>query len=284
MGFQEIADLARSVATADVKDPLQLGQILQQLQQVWRDQTEHGSTAEIDGYFETAAELAQVLAQDRPLTVEEILTLITRLVARIECAVARAGIPRKAGGVVLKLPDQVEESDLRLVGTSGGPILNDMALGSLMVQLGTLTEEQLDEALDAQRGSGLRIGEVAVQRGYSTAEQIEEVTELQRHLREHSRAGQSRGEAMGIEDEPIERDRSLLGEILVWTGAITREQLGQGLLARRASGVRLGEALVQIGACGWSAIRQAVRTQERMRQQLRPAARAKPDPWESPPR
>jgi len=151
-----------------------------------------------------------------------------------------------------------------------------------MVQLGTLTEEQFDEVLALQRGQDLRFGEIVLQRGYATAEQVEEVTELQRHLREHSSASRPSGGARGAEDEPIERDRSLLGEILVWTGAITREQLGQGLLARRASGLRLGEALVKIGACGWGGIRQSVRTQERMRQQLRPAARMKPDAWESP--
>lgn len=271
MPFQDIADLARTIATADVQDHVQLHQILHQLQEVWRLQSEEGSTAEIDGYFEIAIELAQVLAQNRPLTVEEVLTLITRLVARTECAVARAGIRSEPRGVVLKIADHHQDTDLSLSMTQGGPTLNDMALGALLVQLGTITESQIAQAADLQRKTGMRIGDAVVHLGFADNDQIREVADLQHHLRDHARTWKDHRTTplkAGETPDTAEVCGSLLGEILVRTKAITRAQLDEGLKVRRASGLRLGEALVQVGACSWTSIRRAVRTQESMRQQL----------------
>lgn len=280
MPFQDIADLARTIAITDVGDQSQLRQVLHQLQEVWRGQTAEGSTAEIDGYFETATELAQVLAQDRPMTVEEVLTLITRLIARAECAVARAGMNRRPGGVVLKLSEAVEASDLSLTVCTGGPSLNDMALGALLVQMGILDEGQVTAATDVQRNSDMRIGDAIVHLGFATPEQVREVADLQKHLRDHSRTWkatvpthEARDVGLVGDTSGSEHCASLLGEILVKTGSITREQLNEGLKVRRATGLRIGEALVQIGACEWPAIRKAVRTQENMRQSV-----ASPEP------
>ncbi len=273
MPFQDIADLARTIAITDVGDENQLRQVLHQLQEVWRGQSAEGSTAEIDGYFETATELAQVLAQDRPMTVEEVLTLITRLIARVECAVARAGLNRKPGGVVLKLSEQAEASDLSLTVGKAGPSLNDMALGALLVQMGVLDDAQVAAATEVQRNSDMRTGDAIVHLGFATPEQVREVADLQKHLRDHSRtwkpaatANETRDVALVGETTGSEHCATLLGEILVKTGSITREQLNEGLKVRRATGLRIGEALVQIGACEWPAIRKAVRAQESMRQ------------------
>jgi hypothetical protein len=54
---------------------------------------------------------------------------------------------------------------------------------------------------------------------------------------------------------------SMLGQVLIRIGAITREQLERALKVQRAAGIRIGEALVEIGATNWEAVEKAVELQ-----------------------
>jgi len=56
----------------------------------------------------------------------------------------------------------------------------------------------------------------------------------------------------------------LLGEILFRLGTISREQLEQARGIQHASGVRLGEALVTIGATDWDGITQGLGIQKQI--------------------
>lgn len=60
----------------------------------------------------------------------------------------------------------------------------------------------------------------------------------------------------------------LLGEILIERGIITRPQLEKGLATQRATGMRIGEALVHMGAASWDQIELGIRIQGQMRKYM----------------
>ena len=57
----------------------------------------------------------------------------------------------------------------------------------------------------------------------------------------------------------------LLGEILIERGIISKAQLEQGLSTQRATGMRIGEALVNLGFCGWDKVEMGIRLQSQRR-------------------
>ena len=59
----------------------------------------------------------------------------------------------------------------------------------------------------------------------------------------------------------------LLGEVLVQMGKINRQQLEQGLAFHKKRRVRLGAALVALGAISWPDVTAAMQAQERLRKE-----------------
>lgn len=57
----------------------------------------------------------------------------------------------------------------------------------------------------------------------------------------------------------------LLGEVLIERGIISKTQLEQGLATQRATGMRIGEALVNHGFCGWDQVELGIRIQGQRR-------------------
>lgn len=104
-------------------------------------------------------------------------------------------------------------------------------LGALLLQAGSISEEQLEQALAEQRKSGEKLGEVFVRLGFLTARQLDALLEFQ-HGQE--RAGQACG--------PLR-----LGDILVSSGQISREQLEHALRRQAATSKKLGEVLIEEG-------------------------------------
>ena len=56
-----------------------------------------------------------------------------------------------------------------------------------------------------------------------------------------------------------------LGEILIHTGTASAADVAEGLKAQRATGVRIGEALVMLGKVTWEQVESAVRLQQKLR-------------------
>lgn len=110
-------------------------------------------------------------------------------------------------------------------------------LGELLQAAERITGSQLEEALEEQRRSGRKLGEILVERSSLTAAEREVVLEFQRR-----QAGQS----------PT-AGKLYLGNILVATGQIARQQLVDALKWQADHGGRLGAALV---ACGHASERQ----------------------------
>lgn len=64
-------------------------------------------------------------------------------------------------------------------------------------------------------------------------------------------------------------DQDLLGEIMLQLRLVKREDLERALVTQRATDMRIGEALVSIGACTWEQVKQGVAAQQQMRSRLK---------------
>ncbi|WP_162605085.1 Ig-like domain-containing protein [Geomonas oryzae] len=117
-------------------------------------------------------------------------------------------------------------------------------LGALLVQSGKITARQLDEAIAEQQRSGDKLGEVFIRLGILTQMQLKGLLELQ-HNQESPASNPLR-----------------LGELLVATGQITREQLERALSRQKQTGGKLGEVLVSEGFAHKQQINHAVRLQK----------------------
>jgi type IV pilus assembly protein PilB len=108
-------------------------------------------------------------------------------------------------------------------------------LGELLVQEGLITQEQLDEALQVQAAGAnyVLLGQVLIDRNLVTRNQLTAI--LVRY-----------------------RKRLLLGQILVKAKVITEERLKGALSYQRKTGLRLGDALVQLGLVTETQLRQAI--------------------------
>lgn len=130
-------------------------------------------------------------------------------------------------GVVLAIQEHLGRAEDAIKTAAG---VRQM-LGDLLIQAGHISVEQLDLAIAEQRKTGEKLGVIFVKLGMLTEAQLNGVLDFQRNQGGEKPA-----------PNPLR-----LGEILVTTGAISREQLDHALLKQTLSGKRLGEVLVEEG-------------------------------------
>jgi len=119
-------------------------------------------------------------------------------------------------------------------------------LGTLLVQSGQITNTQLDLAIAEQKRSGEKLGEVFKQLGLLTERQLTALLDFQHH---QEIAGTS----------PLR-----LGELLVGTGYLVREQLDFALHKQAISRKKLGAVLVEEGFVHSSHIEYGIRLQKKL--------------------
>lgn len=257
---------------------------------------------ELGFMLDAAADLMRYLADGLQPTAEALLTMVTRLIVNAECSMYRcmelaveqpvqAGLPPAVATNVpaplpstcrsLSLPPNVSSdkavktSTLSLCEQSKpeSTDLNEMKLGQVLVQLGLVNPEQLSQALDHQRDTKVRLGEALASLGHVVPYELQQALGLQSKMREFA---DSQPPTDGYSTKPkIEMDEwqeSLLGAILVADRAITEQELKKGLSIQRATGMRLGEALVHHGLSDWKAVRAGIQAQERLRHEAKPKA------------
>ncbi len=103
-------------------------------------------------------------------------------------------------------------------------------LGVLLVQTGKITCRQLDVAIAEQKRTGDRLGEVFTRLGMLTERQLEALLEFQHNQADTTVVSPLR-----------------LGELLVATGYISRDQLNDALKKQDISHKKIGEVLVEEG-------------------------------------
>ncbi len=98
-------------------------------------------------------------------------------------------------------------------------------LGEILIAQGLITNEQLVEALQVHKRTGVSLGTVLVNLGYITDDDLTSVLGAQIQLDQRKR----------------------IGEVLIDQGLITEEQLRQGLDEQKKTGQQLGKCLVGLG-------------------------------------
>jgi hypothetical protein len=113
-------------------------------------------------------------------------------------------------------------------------------LGEILLGQGMITQSQLEEALRVQRtlAPGKRLGQILVEQEVLTRQQLTEV--LGRELTAQGSA------------------RRQLGGLLVEAGVIDDAQLGTALAFQRRTGLRLGEALLQLDLISEGTLREVL--------------------------
>jgi len=96
-------------------------------------------------------------------------------------------------------------------------------LGTILIRLGVVTEDDIERALEIQRGVEDRIGEVLLRMGVASKEDIERALEIQHEY-------------------PVER----LGEVLVRIGAATEEEVTAALKLQEVTGEKIGVILMEM--------------------------------------
>lgn len=119
--------------------------------------------------------------------------------------------------------------------------------GDLLIELGLVTEGQVAEALALQPLTGARVGEALLSLGYLTRPQLQRALAL----------AISRGDTVVL-------DRPPLGEILIGLQYLSADALELGLEKQRRDGRRLGELLIELGACTHQQVYEALGLQQRM--------------------
>ena len=118
----------------------------------------------------------------------------------------------------------------------------DHQLGQTLISRGVITHAQLQEALGVQgQQPQLRVGEILFSLGYLNFGQLDAIlAEIHQDIR--------------------------IGQLLLVREFITREELEQALLRQEQSGEKLGEILIQLGACTQSQIVRILEEQRRFRE------------------
>jgi adenylate cyclase len=133
--------------------------------------------------------------------------------------------------------------------------------GDFLIQLGLVTEGQVQEALALQPLTGTRVGEALLSLGYLTRGQLQRALAL----------AVQKGDAVVL-------DRPPLGEILIGLRYALEPQVETGLASQQKTGRRLGEVLVEQGAITHKQLYEALGLQQRMSPALAPEpARSTPE-------
>ena len=102
-------------------------------------------------------------------------------------------------------------------------------LGQLLVQSGHISSEQLNQVVAEQQRSGEKLGEVFKRLGILSEQQLNGLLDFQKN-------------------QDVEHDSPLrLGELLVSTGRIAREQLEDALLKQKRTDKNIGQVLLEAG-------------------------------------
>lgn len=122
--------------------------------------------------------------------------------------------------------------------------------GELLLKLGLVSANQINEALALQSRNGQRLGEALVSLGYVTRQQIQDAL----------------GEALGLNHsaqnaEPVQPK---LGDVLVGLKYITVAQMDEALVRQRGSGRKFGEILVELGYCTYKQLYEGLALQGRI--------------------
>ena len=128
-------------------------------------------------------------------------------------------------------------------------------IGQIMTEAGVISDEQLKNALEHQKVWGGKIGENLIQLGYISQPELRHFLNLQ---------VVQNGKGSWIAKNHNNGNSKLIGQILLESGAITEEQLKDGLENQRVRGGKIGENLIKKGYISESELKQFLSKQLEM--------------------
>ncbi len=151
-------------------------------------------------------------------------------------------------------------------------------LGEMLIERGHATESQVEDALKMNQEQGLPIGECLLLLGACSPEHVLETLKVQASIRMGENAVAAGKEAPGPMPArpPVEywpRDNAafqitgetFLGEVLLGMEMITNEQLEQAMHLHHHKGVRIGQALTELGAISSEELERGLALHESLR-------------------
>lgn len=276
MSVPQISALARAAESASADDSGEQGLLMmrvRELEKLMRD----AHANDLASCLSAAAGLAELLSKEGEVGRAAVHEATCRILRSVEQAFS--------GGAPRPVRDTAK-------GRESLPLINDMVLGTVLVQLGHVTEKQIKAALALQQQTGKRIGDLLVDAGLVERDVVEGAHRIQRSLRREAESAREQAAAApataSAAAAPLTLDKSglrlseppaapqgdalrrrtndyLLGQILVQMGVTKASLVEQARKDARAQGVRIGEALVAAGACRWDDIHRAVKVQGQLR-------------------
>ena len=279
MPLPEDSALSRRIADALVDDGYERQAILDRLLEL-RDCLQQAGVDTLVRRLDAAAVLLEGLGEMESVSADAILRILHELVVSVEAQISTESVeaaqPTK-GAPAPPSPSQLLDAEHR---ADAAPHQDETLLGQILKNMGIVTSAQIEQATELQTQTRLRIGDALVRIGATTTKQIRRGLRIQHHLRHGTmpKASPSAPRAPVPETavEPskrTERGRSsdlrlisdaLIGEIFMQLGYATPAEIEAALSIQRAAGVRLGEALVQMGTVSWDQVKHAVETQQRL--------------------
>jgi hypothetical protein len=275
MSPPQINELARRIARSDPEDVDEQGE-LRSLLGILRDRVQGEKAHDVRLRLDSALLLMDYLSHMGGAGGDEVLRIVSRLVASLEPFFNPSVTIRKAreGEAALDVKNSgagKAEGPLSERDEQEHKLIADMLLGEILVQFGTINSAQVCEALELQNKRKIRFGEALIELGAASRSDILSAVAYQDKIRREAAGEKAASPSAPLPAfHPVRKDLKLvsdmlLGDLLVRMGKITQKQLEVGLRAQRATGVRIGEALVQMKATTWADVEEALRVQTERR-------------------
>ena len=269
MSFPEINDLARHIARSDPEDAGEQATIRDTLAEL-RSRVQGEKAHDVRLRLDSALLLTEYLRQVDGVGGDEILRIISRLVASLDPYFSPSVTLRRPREGETGMEDRGESAGAASVPEDEHALLSNMLLGEILVQFGTINSAQVCEALELQDRKRIPFGEALIELGAATRGDVRAAVGYQEGLRTGKGLDDDPPAAALPALRPVRSDLRLvsdmlLGDLLVRMGKVTQEQLERGLRDQRATGTRIGEALVQLGFATWKDIQEALQIQTERR-------------------
>jgi len=176
----------------------------------------------------------------------------------LELALAEQQNTNELLGQILVRMGVVAETDIKVALAIQGNIGNlqeairsaagmRQMLGSLLVTSGHITNAQLEHAIIVQQASGEKLGEVFIRLGILREAQLDCLLAFQQNQA----------------DSEFHPNPLRLGEIMISSGYIDREQLDDALLKQEGTTKKIGEVLIEAGYAAPHHVKHGIRLQQR---------------------
>jgi hypothetical protein len=175
MSLLDIQRLGKEITTSDPRDARQQELIHERIVQL-RNELDRAQAFDLAAYLDSAAFLTDYLVHMGKMGPEDVVEIVGRLVAKVQEAFE---LPDLGSAV----PDSVTPDDELQVETDLKEAVEEKMLGEILLQMGYITQAQLDKGLVTQRATDQRIGEALVSTGAVTWDQVREAVAVQGRLR-----------------------------------------------------------------------------------------------------